>query len=103
MASGEFDSRMEGQLNDVALPAGLLPRLYDIAALSDDELDLRLRDVPLPTGLVERLADLVADEELDEQLRDLAVPVSVLARTRIIPDRRAARRCANGLWPRACC
>lgn len=89
MASGEFDSSMENELNDVALPAGLLPRLYDIAALGDDELDFQLRDVPLPPGLVERLAGVIADEDLDEQLRDLAVPVGVLARTRIIPDRRA--------------
>lgn len=88
MASGEFDSSMDSQLNDVALPVGLLPRLYDIAALSDDELDVRLRDVPLPAGLVERLADLVADEDLDERLRDVAIPSSVLARTRILPERR---------------
>jgi len=96
MVSGEFDSRLGRQLNDVALPAGLLPRLYDIAALGDDELDLRLRDVPLPTGLVERLADVIADEELDEQLRDVAVPVSMLTRTRIIPDRR--QRSALRQW-----
>ena len=101
MASGEFDSRMDSQLNDVALPAGLLPRLHDIAALSDDELDFRLRDVPLPTGLVERLAGLAADEDLDELLRDLAIPVSVLARTRIIPDRRA--RSALRQWALAAC
>ncbi|GEM_PF-1241662 len=114
MASGEFEPNLKGQLNDVALPAGLLPRLYDIAAWGDDELDVRLRDVPLPLGLVdrltasiadepldeqlrdvpfpaffvERLAESIADEQLDEQLRDVPVPVCVLARSRIIPDRR---------------
>lgn len=88
MASGGFDSLTDRQLNDVALPAELLPRLCDIAALSDDELDVRLRDVSLPDGLIARLAGLTADEDLDELLRELPIPVSVLARTRIIPDRR---------------
>jgi len=101
MASDEFDSNMDSQLNDVALPVGLLPRLYDIAALSDDELDVRLRDVPLPAGLVERLAGLVADEDLDERLRELAIPVGVLARSRIIPARRT--RSLVRQWALAAC
>ena len=85
MTDGPFEPTLDSLLNELAIPAGLLPRLREIAALSDDELDVRLRDIGVPGGLVERLQWLVADEALDAELRRVSVPVSVLPRTHIIP------------------
>jgi hypothetical protein len=85
MTDGPFEPTLDSLLNELAIPAGLLPRLREIAALSDQELDVRLRDIGVPAGLVERLQWLVADEALDAELRRVSVPVSVLPRTHIIP------------------
>ena len=85
MTNDEFDPTIDSQLNEVAVPAGLVPRLHDIANLTDDELDVRLSAVRVPAGLVERLHCLVADEELDDRLRGVTIPVSVLTQTRNIP------------------
>ena len=95
MTDGPFDPTIDSLLNELAVPAGLVPRLHDIANLSDDELDVRLRDVGVPAGLVERLHWLVADEELDARLRSVTIPVSVLPRTRIIPHVRRRSHAAS--------
>ena len=95
MTDGPFEPTLDSLLNDLAVPAGLLPRLREIAELSDDELDVRLRDVGVPAGLVERLQWLVADEALDAELRRVSIPVSVLPRTRIIPHVRRRSRAAS--------
>lgn len=85
MTDGPFEPTLNSLLNELAVPAGFVPRLRDIANLSDDELGVRLRDVGVPAGLMERLQWLVADEELDAGLRSVPIPVSVLPRTRNIP------------------
>ena len=92
MTDGPFEPTIDSLLNELAVPAGLVPRLHDIANLSDDELDVRLRDIGIPAGLVERLQWLVADEELDAGLRSVTIPVSVLPRTRNIPHVRRRSR-----------
>jgi Ca-activated chloride channel family protein len=101
MTDSPFDPTLDSQLNEVAVPAGFVPRLLAIAGLGDDEvdareLDVRLRDVSIPAGLEERLCDVVADEALDARLRGIPIPVSVLARTHNIPYLR--RRSQLGQW-----
>jgi Ca-activated chloride channel homolog len=92
MTDGPSEPTLDSLLNELAVPAGLLPRLREIAALSDVELDVRLRDIDVPGGLVERLQWLVADEALDAELRRVSIPVSVLPRTHIIPHVRRRSR-----------
>jgi hypothetical protein len=92
MTDGPFEPTIDSLLNELAVPAGLTPRLREIASLSDDELDVRLRDLGVPAGLVDRLQWLVADEELDAGLRSVPIPVHVLPRTRNIPHVRRRSR-----------
>lgn len=50
-----FDAWLDAELRNVPAPAGLLHRLEQIAALSDEELDAALREVPIPADLASRL------------------------------------------------
>ena len=54
--SAEFgsDPWLDARLRDVPLPPGVLARLEQIAATSDDELDAIVRDVPVPTETCSR-------------------------------------------------
>ena len=88
MTVNPFDPTLDRRLNEVAIPAGFVPRLWAIASLSDHELDIRLRDVGIPAELEDRLREAVANEALDEWLRSVEVPAGVLPRTRNIPHLR---------------
>jgi len=85
MTDSPFDPTLDSQLNDVAVPAGFVPRLLAIAELGDGELDARLCDVSIPAGLEERLCGVVANEALDARLRGIEIPIGILPRTRNIP------------------
>jgi Ca-activated chloride channel homolog len=78
------DHWIDEQLRDVPLPAELLPRLREIAALGDREIDTLLRDVSLPADLAARLHAIgsLTDTDLDDDARHVAVPRTLVPRLR---------------------
>ena len=58
----DFEPQLDAQLRDVPMPDGLLARLREVAAWSDDEIDRSLRVVPVSAEWVRRLKQVPADE-----------------------------------------
>jgi Ca-activated chloride channel family protein len=67
---------IDRQLRNVALPPSLLPRLRDIAAMGDAELDFLIGAVPLPADTLDRLRSIgsLCDVDIDAELRDVELP-----------------------------
>jgi Ca-activated chloride channel homolog len=78
------DLWIDEQLRDVPLPAELLPRLREIAALGDREIDHLLSDVAMPPGLADRLHAIgsLTDTDIDDDARHVAVPPTLVPRLR---------------------
>lgn len=76
MARHETPKSLDRQLRNVALPPGLLPRLRDIAAMGDAELDFLIGAVPLPEGTLDRLREIssLSEADIDGELRDVELP-----------------------------
>jgi hypothetical protein len=72
------DAWLDAELRDVPLPAGLLERLEQIAAISDEELDAALRDVPVPSHLAATLERIGQRQLRFYKLRHLASAAAVL-------------------------
>jgi hypothetical protein len=87
MSSHPGDTWIDDALRNVALPAGLLPKLRAIAAQDDAELDRALCDVTTPPGLLDRLRSIGSGDEVDvdDELRHVVLPVSLAERLRRIP------------------
>ena len=82
--SHPHDSAIDAQLRAVPLPEGMLARLQQITALTDEQIDFELRDVPVPVTVVSRLSEVAryTDAEIDFQLRDVSVPATLAPRLR---------------------
>ena len=78
------DLWIDQQLREVPLPAELLPRLREIAALGDREIDHLLSDVAMPPGLADRLHAIgsLTDTDIDDDARHVAVPPTLVPRLR---------------------
>jgi Ca-activated chloride channel family protein len=72
------DSWLDAELRNVALPPGLLERLRQVAAPSDEELDAALRDVPVPAGLSVRLRRIARGRLRLGHLAQMAVAASLI-------------------------
>jgi Ca-activated chloride channel family protein len=79
----------DAELRNVEVPPGLFARLKDVTRPTDSEIATALCSLPVPNGLAARVKSGIADEVLDESLRDVEIPDDLLARLRIIPQRRA--------------
>ena len=78
------DAWIDEQLRDVSLPAELLPRLREIAALGDRELDHALCDVATPPALLDRLHAIgsLTDTDIDDDARHVSLPIGGAPRLR---------------------
>ncbi len=79
----------DAELRNVDVPPGLFARLKNVARPTDDEIASALRSLAVPDGLAMRVKSVIADEVLDESLREVEIPDDLLARLRIIPQRRS--------------
>jgi hypothetical protein len=86
------DKSLEERLRQVPVPPSLAVRLRGIADWDDAHLDHALRDVFEPPGLRHRLRQIVLDQQVDDRLQDVRLPSVVVARARIIPQRRVRSR-----------
>jgi hypothetical protein len=89
------DKLLDERVRDVSVPPQLAVRLRGIAQWDDTQLDACLLDVFEPPGLRHRLRQIVLDEQVDDRLRDVPLPSVVVARARIIPQRRVRSRLAR--------
>jgi Ca-activated chloride channel family protein len=89
MCDEQSERDCDAELRNVEVPPGLFARLKDVTRPTDSEIATALRLLPVPNGLADRLKSVIADEVLDESLRDVEIPDDLLARLRIIPQRRA--------------
>jgi hypothetical protein len=78
--SAEFgsDPWLDARLRDVPLPPGMMARLEQIAATSDDELDALVRDVPVPPNVLGRASRISRVRRHRLPLRELSLAASVL-------------------------
>ena len=76
MSEHETPKSIDRQLRNVALPPGLLPRLREIAAMGDSELDFLIGAVPVPDGMLDRLRTIgsLSENDIDGELRDVELP-----------------------------
>ncbi len=86
------DKSLDERVRDVSVPPQLTVHLRGIAQWDDRHLDACLHDVFEPPGLRHRLRQIVLDEQVDDRLRDVPLPSVVVARARIIPQRRVRSR-----------
>jgi Ca-activated chloride channel homolog len=72
----ETPKSIDRQLRNVALPPGLLPRLREIAAMGDAELDFLIGAVPVPAETLDRLLTIgsLSESDIDGELRDVELP-----------------------------
>jgi Ca-activated chloride channel family protein len=90
----ESSNSIDARLRDVALPAGMLARLREIATLSDAELDRQISAVRVPDGVLDRLRQIgtLSDADIDVELRDVELPRDMqnrIARSMRWPGRQA--------------
>jgi len=100
--SAEFgsDPWLDARLRDVPLPPGMMARLEQIAATSDDELDAIVRNVPVPSDLSMRLSRISRVRRQRFPWRELAVAAAVLLLVGVglfnVPVRLPERSTADG-------
>jgi len=100
--SAEFgsDPWLDARLRDVPLPPGMMARLEQIAATSDDELDGMVRNVPVPSDLSMRLSRISRVRRQRFPWRELAVAATVLLLVGVglfnVPVRLPERSTADG-------
>ena len=73
----DSDEGLDDALRGVALPAGLLGRLQQIALRTDTELDADLRHVPLPAEFFPRLERIALARRTAPRIAQLAVAASL--------------------------
>ena len=88
MSDEQSDREFDAELRKVHLPHGLIARLKTVTQPTDDEIDSALLGLTVPSSLADRLKAALEDEFFDDSLRTVDVPLDLLARLRVIPERR---------------
>ncbi|MBI2481813.1 MAG: DUF3520 domain-containing protein [Planctomycetia bacterium] len=92
MCDERSERDFDAELRNVDVPPELAARLKQVTQPTDSEITAALRSPVIPMGLASRVKSVIADEVLDESLRDVEIPDDLLARLRIIPQRRSESR-----------
>ena len=88
MCDDRPEEHLDAELRKVEVPGGMFARLKQVTQPTDSQIDIALCSLQIPSRLARRVKSGVADESLDESLREVEIPADLIARLRIIPERR---------------